>query len=92
MRLAGDGRDALNAMQDWIPSVVVVDLQAGNSGGYALAKDMGDDVRLGKVPVLMLLQRPHDAWLATQSGARAYRTKPVDPVELAEDALTLSAK
>src|SRR5688572_10236609 len=87
---ATDAREALEIMREGIPAVVVVDMHAGSAGGFALAKDMKADPRLSRVPVLMLLQRDHDAWLASEAGADSYRTKPLDASELVEAALSLT--
>ena len=87
---AADAREALEVMREGIPAAVVVDMHAGSAGGFALAKDMNADPRLSQVPVLMLLQRDQDAWLAREAGAAAYRTKPIDASELVEAALSLT--
>ena len=72
-----DSREALRSLAEIAPSVVVVDLQTGSAGGYGLARDMSADVRWARVPVIMLLERDQDAWLARQAGARITITKPV---------------
>jgi two-component system cell cycle response regulator DivK len=74
---AADAREAWERMRDWTPSAVVVDLQTGSAGGFGLARDMADDPRLARVPVILLLERPQDAWLAKEAGASAYLVKPV---------------
>ena len=88
--VARDSRDARLVMNDHVPSVVVVDIQTGSAGGYNLARDMKQTPGLGEVPLLLLLERPQDGWLAKQSVAQLYRTKPVDPAELVADALSLT--
>ncbi len=87
--LARDAREALEQMRDDVPSVVVIDMHTGSAGGFALAKDMGQDSRLSSVPVLMLLDREQDRWLAAQAGAELIRTKPIDTSDLVADALSL---
>jgi DNA-binding response OmpR family regulator len=72
-----DSREALRSLPEIAPSVVVVDLQTGSAGGYGLARDMSADVRWADVPVIMLLERDQDGWLARQAGARIAITKPV---------------
>jgi len=72
-----DSREALRSLPEIAPSVVVVDLQTGSAGGYGLARDMSADVRWARVPVIMLLERDQDTWLARQAGARIAITKPV---------------
>ena len=54
-----------------------------------MARQMGEVADLKDVPVFILLQREHDAWLAKQAGAALYRTKPIDTTDLVADALSL---
>lgn len=75
----------MTAMSERTPSAVVVDLQTGSAGGYGLARDMGLNDRLAQVPVVMLLERDQDAWLARQAGARFVRLKPVEATSLFKD-------
>lgn len=88
---AEDARRALEMLRAATPSVVVVDLQSGSAGGFALCKDMAADPRLEPVPVLMLLERDQDAWLAREAGAEMHRTKPVDASDLVHAALSLTS-
>jgi twitching motility two-component system response regulator PilH len=87
--LAGDAREALELMEADRPAVVVIDLRAGSAGGYALCKDMRQNPRLERVPVLMLLEREQDRWLAQQAGAELVRVKPIDGSDLLADTLSL---
>lgn len=89
---AGDAREALTLLQGVIPEVVVADLQAGSAGGYGLARDIRSAKRLADVPVMMLLERPQDDWLARQAGAQAWRVKPVETTELVASSLALSRR
>lgn len=77
VELAVDAREARALMTETVPSAVVVDLQTGSAGGFALARDMSEDARLANVPIIMLLERPQDGWLAQKAGALAYLVKPV---------------
>jgi DNA-binding response OmpR family regulator len=88
---ARDARDALAIMAERRPALVVADIQAGSSGGFGLAKEMAFDAALADIPILMLLERDQDVWLARQAGARRVRTKPIDSAELVRDALALTA-
>jgi DNA-binding response OmpR family regulator len=65
-------------MKERQPSLVIVDLQTGSAGGFALSHDMDATERLGSIPVLMLLDREQDGWLAHQAGADSYMVKPVE--------------
>lgn len=65
--------------------LVVLDLQIGNMGGIAtcihLRNEAGDG-RLPQVPVLMLLDRQADVFLARRSGAEGWVVKPLDAFRL----------
>lgn len=63
--------------------VCVLDGEAVPMGGMGLCRQIKDEV-FRCPPVLLLIGRPQDAWLATWSRAEAAVTLPVDPVELAE--------
>ena len=84
-----DGREAMSSLADRIPDVVVMDIHTGSSGGYALARDMASDPRLASVPFVMLLERPQDAWLASQAGAAVQRAKPVAITRVVDDVMGL---
>jgi DNA-binding response OmpR family regulator len=62
--------------------VAVLDGEAAPMGGMGLARQLKDEV-FDCPPVLVLMGRPQDAWLATWSRADAAVTLPVDPVEFA---------
>jgi chemosensory pili system protein ChpA (sensor histidine kinase/response regulator) len=89
VRFARDARDAGRTMESDPPAAVIVDMQTGNAGGYSLATDMRFDDRLRSVPVIILLERAQDAWLARQAGASAYLVKPVIAADLAAATLAL---
>lgn len=80
-----DSREAMTTMATSTPSAVVVDLQTGSAGGYGLARDMELNPRLAHVPVVILLEREQDGWLARQAGARLHLTKPIEAVRLFAD-------
>ncbi|MDQ3916345.1 MAG: hypothetical protein M3323_13625 [Actinomycetota bacterium] len=84
-----DAREAWKELQLWTPAALVVDLLSGSAGGFALGSDMSQDPRLRDVPVLMLLDRHQDEWLARQAGAAATRTKPVEAFDLVAATLDL---
>lgn len=91
VRLAIDAREAWAVMRDLTPTVVIVDLQTGSAGGYGLRKDMLANDRLAEVPLLMLLERAQDGWLAKQAGASRWLVKPVEMSEMAFEAMALAA-
>ena len=80
------GADTLEAIEVVDPALVVLDLQVGNMGGMAAClavrqeEDMG---RLPRRPVIMLLDRDADEFLARRSTADGWLVKPIDPMGLA---------
>jgi len=86
---ASDATDAGEILDEFLPAVVVVDQRTGNAGGFALARYMSQMRALKDVPILILLEREQDAWLARQAGAALFRTKPITAECLAADALSL---
>ncbi|HVF54053.1 MAG TPA: hypothetical protein VNC78_10705 [Actinomycetota bacterium] len=81
--VAEDARAAWAKLRDIVPIAMIVDLQTGSAGGFALCRDLRADDRLRDVPVLMLIDRIQDGWLARQAGASAVCTKPIGTADLA---------
>ncbi|MGW0532559.1 hypothetical protein [Streptomyces sp. NPDC003032] len=63
--------------------VCVLDGEAKPAGGMGVCRQIKDEI-FQAPPVLLLIGRPQDAWLATWSRAEAAVTLPVDPVEFAD--------
>ena len=79
------GLDVLPAVVERLPDLVVLDLQIGNMGGMAACLNLRLEEgagRVGHVPVLMLLDRRADVFLARRSGAEGWLIKPLDPIRL----------
>ncbi|MEO6121458.1 MAG: response regulator [Acidimicrobiales bacterium] len=79
------GADVLAAVRRALPALVVVDLQMGNMGGMAVCLDLRLEEsggRIDHVPVLMLLDRRPDVFLARRAGAEGWIVKPFDPLRL----------
>ncbi|MBI4261885.1 MAG: hypothetical protein HY658_15130 [Actinobacteria bacterium] len=81
---ASDGERAAKISWRERPDVVVADEIASRAGAFALAKDLRGAARPFGGVIVILLDRPHDAWLARWSGADAWFVKPADPFELAD--------
>ena len=62
--------------------VCVLDGEAVPAGGMGICRQIKDEI-FNCPPVLLLIGRPQDAWLATWSRAESAVTLPVDPVEFA---------
>jgi DNA-binding response OmpR family regulator len=66
------------------PGAVVADEIASRAGAFSLARDLRGAIEPYRGPIVILLERRQDAWLAEWSGADAWFVKPVDPFELAD--------
>ncbi|MBQ0830004.1 response regulator transcription factor [Streptomyces tagetis] len=62
--------------------ICVLDGEAVPMGGMGLCRQIKDEI-FQCPPVLLLIARPQDAWLATWSRAESAVTLPVEPVEFA---------
>jgi CheY-like chemotaxis protein len=79
------GYDVGPAVAEHEPDLVIVDLQMGNMGGMAVCLDLHLEESYGNlphVPVLMLLDRRPDVFLAKRSSAEGWIVKPLDPIRL----------
>ena len=86
------GVDVVPAIHEVEPDLVVLDLQIGNMGGMAACMDLRLDESVGRlehVPVLMLLDRDVDAFLASRSEADGWLAKPLDAFRLRRAATAL---
>ncbi|GAA3911900.1 hypothetical protein GCM10022244_22520 [Streptomyces gulbargensis] len=72
----------LKALEEGGIDVCVLDGEAVPAGGMGVCRQIKDEV-FHCPPVLLLIGRPQDAWLATWSRADAAVTLPVEPVEFA---------
>jgi CheY-like chemotaxis protein len=91
VRYARDAREAWRLATSSAPSVVVVDMQTGRAGGFGLTRDLAEDERLAGIPVVILLERPQDGWLAAKAGATSWHTKPLPAMALVRAALAAAA-
>ncbi|MFF4648945.1 hypothetical protein [Streptomyces sp. NPDC001380] len=66
----------------------VLDGEAAPAGGMGLCRQLKDEIYQAP-PVLVLIGRPQDTWLAAWSRADAAVPHPVDPVALAGAAVEL---
>ena len=79
------GEDVRESMNLDPADLVIADMQIGTMGGIAVALDMkleADAGRLEARPVLLLLDRRPDVFLARRSGAEGWVLKPLDPIRL----------
>ena len=92
VRRVRHGHDVLPAIAGEMPDLVVLDLQIGNMGGMATCMALHLEAgagRLPRVPVLMLLDRAADVFLARRSDADGWMIKPIDAFRLRKAATAL---
>ncbi len=77
------GRSVLPFLQEHPADLVIADMQIGSMGGLAVAMDIALEVgsgRLEPTPVLVLLDRRADVFLARRTGVEGWILKPLDPL------------
>ena len=75
------GQDVREAVLSNSPDLVILDLQIANMGGIAVALDLRLEAGAGSIPetpILLLLDREADRFLATRTDADAMLVKPID--------------
>ena len=72
----------LSTLEERAVDVCVLDGEATPAGGMGVCRQIKDEI-FDCPPVLLLIGRPQDAWLATWSRAEAAISHPVDPSGLA---------
>lgn len=80
-----EGAAVSSAIGSVEPDLVILDLQIGNMGGVATSLQIKQEARAGRlpdVPVLLLLDREADEFLATTSDADAWVIKPLNSLAL----------
>jgi DNA-binding response OmpR family regulator len=79
---------ALVQLDTGLIDLAILDGEAVPSGGIGLCRQLKAEV-FQAPPVLVLMGRPQDAWLATWAGADAVIAHPVNPFELTETTVAL---
>jgi hypothetical protein len=69
-------------------ALAILDGETVPAGGMGIAKQLKDEI-YDCPPILVLIGRPEDAWLATWSRAEAAVAHPIDPIQLAEAVVSL---
>jgi len=85
VRRVANGRDVLGATKSDATDLVILDLQIGSMGGVAVSIQLAQEIAAGRldyVPVLLLLDRDADRYLATISRSAGSIVKPIDVLEL----------
>ncbi|HUQ39864.1 MAG TPA: response regulator [Acidimicrobiales bacterium] len=81
----GGGRQVVDAVLAVEPDLAVIDLQIGSMGGFATCLELRLEEsggRLPHIPVLLLLDRRADVFLARRAAAEGWLVKPLDPIRV----------
>lgn len=93
LRVSG-GNKVIAALASEDPDLVILDMQTGTMGAFATCHAMRLEEsadRLPHYPVLMLLDRDDDRFLAERSTAEGWLIKPLDGLRLARAVKALLA-
>jgi DNA-binding response OmpR family regulator len=83
--LCREGRVVAGVVAEREPGLAILDMQIGSKGGMAVTMALRLDESAGMlphVPVIMLLDRRADVFLARRSGAEGWLVKPLDPLRI----------
>jgi len=82
---AATGPEAVEEAIDAEVDLAVIDLQISSMGGIAITAELRNQESAGfafHVPVLLLLDRRPDVFLARRAGAEGFCVKPLEPARL----------
>jgi len=88
---AKDGMDALTVMLEYIPDIILLDVEMPRMDGYELATAVRSDPRLKQIPIIMITSRTGDKHRdrALSIGVNMYMGKPFQEHELLENIQSL---
>jgi PAS domain S-box-containing protein len=80
VRLAGDGKQALDAAIEKKPALLITDVVMPEMDGYTLCREIKSSETLKDIPVVLLtsLSRPQDILRGLECGADSFIRKPYD--------------
>jgi len=87
---AATGREVVAICDEGGIDLAILDGEAAPTGGIGLGRQMKDELD-SPPPVLLLVGRRDDAWLATWSRAEGVTPHPIDAVRITEAVLELLA-
>ena len=94
IKVANDGRQALNTALEQLPAVLVLDLMLPELDGYEVLRRLRADPRGEKLPVLMLTAKGQriDRETALECGADLFMTKPFANSEITAAVVELASR
>ena len=84
VKVAGSGEEALEAINSWVPDLIVSDIMMPGITGYDLIKKVHEQPKLAEIPFIFLsaLASREDQNKGIAAGAKGYITKPFKSAEL----------
>lgn len=81
---AGNGREALEMLENSVPDMIICDVMMPEMDGYEFVKHVRQDNRMNRIPVLFLSAKGQsgDKVKGLHEGADFYMVKPFEPEEL----------
>jgi DNA-binding NarL/FixJ family response regulator len=84
VKTAGNGREALEVLEDNLPDMIICDVMMPEMDGYAFVKQVRENPSTEWVPILFLSAKgqSQDRVRGLNTGADVYMVKPFEPEEL----------
>ena len=89
VRTARDGVECLEAVKEDVPDLLILDLLMPRKDGFAVVRDLRENPRYRKLPVMILTSvredasyRRYELEMGVRMDVQDYIEKPVPPVEL----------
>jgi two-component system cell cycle response regulator DivK len=81
VRTAGDAKAAIAALEEFRPSVILMDIQLPGMDGLTLTRQLKQNPAIRDVPIVAMTAYAMrgDADRARQAGCDGYLSKPIDP-------------
>ena len=78
VQIVSDGGVAIPTAEEFLPDVILLDVNLPNKDGFAIAQGLKGTPDLGRVPIIFLTaqDRSLDVVKGIQAGAKHYITKP----------------
>jgi chemosensory pili system protein ChpA (sensor histidine kinase/response regulator) len=91
---AKDGVDAMSVMQEFLPDLILLDIEMPRMDGYEVATHVRNSPRLKGIPIVMVTSRVGDKHRnrAMELGVNAYLGKPFQETQLLDAIQPLLAK
>lgn len=82
--VADNAEMAMQQLEQQVPDLILMDVVMPGKNGFQLTRQIGKNPKFANVPIIICTTKNQEtdvAW-GMRQGARAYVTKPINPVEL----------